>query len=76
MKYCNKCNKFFDTDEVKCPVCGKGMTDALKRCDNCKKCFTTNKVKCPICDKDMKDVQNDDLSAEEIVSSMTITGIL
>ena len=48
MKYCNKCNKFFDTDEVKCPVCGKGM----------------------------QDVQNDDISTDEVVSSMTITGIL
>ena len=48
----------------------------MKHCDNCNKNFDTKDVKCPICGKDMQDAPDDDLSAEEIVSSMTITGIL
>lgn len=48
MKHCDKCNESFDTEEVKCPVCGNAMQDA----------------------------KEEPLSTEEIVSSMTITGIL
>ena len=48
----------------------------MKHCDNCNKVFDTDEVQCPVCGKDMQDVSDDDLSTEEIVSSMTITGIL
>ena len=48
----------------------------MKHCDKCSKDFDTTEVKCPACGKDIKDVTDNEPSTEEIVSSMTITGIL
>ena len=48
----------------------------MKHCDNCNESFDTDEVKRPVCGNDMHGVPDDDLSTEETVSSMTITGIL
>ena len=48
----------------------------MKRCNNCNKDFDTSEQTCPICGATLQDMSPDETETAEIVSTMTITGIL
>ena len=49
----------------------------MKHCDNCDKDFDTIEVRCPVCGEDLQDrPDEDELDTDELVATMTITGIL
>lgn len=48
----------------------------MKHCDNCNKDFDTEEQTCPICGAELRDTSSDETETAEIVSTMTITGIL
>ena len=48
----------------------------MKHCDICNKDFNMEEENCPICGATLHDMSPEETETAEIVSTMTITGIL
>lgn len=48
----------------------------MKHCDHCNRDFPENEENCPLCGAALQQKQADELSSEEIVSTMTMIGLL